>query len=40
MGTLLRIPAIFLTVSLVLGSIFLAGCGKKDVKYPTVDLDY
>lgn len=38
MGTLLRIPAIFLTVSLVLGSIFLAGCGKKDVKYPTVTL--
>ena len=34
----MRIPAIFLTVSLVLGSIFLAGCGKKDVKYPTVTL--
>lgn len=38
MDILLKVPAVLITISIVLGTAILAGCGKKDVKYPTVTL--
>lgn len=38
METLFKIPAIVLTLALTLGTISLTGCGKKDVKFPTVTM--
>ena len=38
MEILLKIPAILLTLSLILGTAIMTGCGKKDVKFPTVTM--